>query len=133
MIMSKSDISFKGKKILVGDYVEISAFYTTKTLNKLGIVVDVVKTGEEIVRIIQSGKKKYDAIFTNHLYRDGYDGVTTLYNLRKIKGFNTPVVIHTIDFDARHEYVDEIGFDEYIEKPVDIEKVIPVLQRIWNN
>ena len=131
--MSVLNISFKGKRVLVGDYVEISAYYTTKNLNKLGIVVDVVQTGEEIVQIIQSGKKKYDAIFTNHLYRHGYDGVTTLHNLRKIEGFNTPVVIHTVDLNARHEYVDEIGFDEYIEKPVDVEKVIPVLQKIWNN
>ena len=129
--MPNSNDFFKGKRILVGDYIKISADYTTKNLNKLGIIVDVVQKGEDIVKIIKSGEKKYDAIFTNHLYKEGYDGVTTLQNLRKIKGFNIPVVIHTVDFDSRHEYVDEIGFDEYIEKPVDTEKVIPVLNKIW--
>ena len=55
--MPKSNDFFKGKRILVGDYIKISADYTTKNLNKLGIIVDVVQKGEDIVKIIKSGEK----------------------------------------------------------------------------
>ena len=42
-----------------------------------------------------------------------------------------PVVIHTITKNARYQFVDEIGFDDYIEKPVTKEKIKPVLKKLF--
>lgn len=125
--IKKSSI-YKGYKVLVGDYIEISSENTMKMLQSYGITVDIVRTGEDIVDRIKHGYK-YDIIFTNNIYNKGYDGRTTLDNLKEIKGFNTPVVIHTINQNERNKFVNIYGFDEYIAKPLDQDKLKPVLDK----
>lgn len=125
--IKKSSI-YKGYKVLVGDYIEISSENTMKMLQSYGITVDIVRTGEDIVDRIKHGYK-YDIIFTNNIYNKGYDGRTTLDNLKEIKGFDTPVVIHTINQNERNKFVDRYGFDEYIAKPLDQDKLKPVLDK----
>ena len=75
---------------------------------------------------------KYDLIFTNNQYEKGVTGPNTLDKLKQIKGFKTPVIIHTVDFNKRETYIKEYGFDEYIEKPLNTEKVKPILNKFLN-
>ena len=50
---------------------------------------------------------------------------------KKCKGFSTPVIVHTITKDARNHFVNDIGFDDYIEKPVTEESTLPVLEKFF--
>lgn len=59
----------------------------------------------------------------------GFNGPELLENLRKLQNFNTPVVIHTISKGKRKYFVDELGFDEYIEKPIIYEELERVLKK----
>lgn len=124
----KKNPIYKGKKVLVGDYVDISAENTMKMLQSFGITVDIVKSGEDIVDRIKNNYK-YDIIFTNNIFKKGFGGKETLDKLREIKGFKTPVVIHTVSFNERHKFINIYGFDEYIEKPLDQEKLKPILEK----
>lgn len=128
----KKNHIYKGKRALVGDYVDISSENTMKMLQSFGITVDIVKSGEDIVDRIKNGYE-CDIIFTNNIYKQGYDGRETLNNLKNIEGFNIPVVIHTVSYNKRHTFVNEYGFDEYIEKPLDQEKLKPVLDKLLKN
>lgn len=121
---------YKGKRVIVGDYDKFSSQNTKEVLNSFGIKVDIVRSGKDIIDRIKHGYK-YDAIFTNNVYKN-FSGLETLNQLKEIENFHTPIIIHTITQNARHEFVDENGFDEYIEKPLNIEKVTPILKKFFD-
>lgn len=129
-IVNKNPI-YKGKRALIGDDLSVSYTNTENALRSLGFDVDIVEKGEDIVEKIKYGEK-YDIIFSNRIYRHGMDGSECLKELRKLSNFSTPIVIHTISKDMKDYFVDTIGFDDYIEKPVTQEKLIPVLEKIFN-
>ena len=56
--------------------------------------------------------------------------IKCLAELKRIEGFNIPVVLHTISKNKRDYFINEIGFDEYIEKPITQEKIKPILEKI---
>ena len=130
--ISKNDLTYEplyeGKKALIGDYFAPSYNNTKTVLESLGFDVTIALSGKELVRKIKD-KEKYDIIFSNNIYQNG-TGEECLKELKEIEDFNIPVVIHTITKNARYQFVDEIGFDDYIEKPVTKENVKPVLKRL---
>ena len=128
----KNDLTYEplyeGKKALIGDYFSPSYNNTKKVLESLGFDVTVALSGKEIVKRIKD-KEKYDIIFSNNIYQNG-TGEECLKELKKIENFNIPVVVHTITQNARYKFVNKIGFDDYIEKPVTQEKIKPILKRL---
>lgn len=97
-------------------------------LKSYGITVDIVRTGNDIIEKIKHGYK-CDLIFTNNIYKNGYNGVNTLNELRKIKDFNIPVIVHTRSENERQYFVNVCGFDEYIVKPLNQENIEPILKK----
>ncbi len=126
----KKNYLYKGKRVLLGEYQKAVSDNATKILKTYGLIVDVVKTGEDIVDKIKHGYK-CDIIITNNTYKVGFDGPTTLKELKKIKGFDIPVIVHTVSTKKRHYFIDVCGFDEYLEKPISIEKVKPILEKFF--
>lgn len=124
----KKEPIYEGKKALIGDYLMCSSYNTKNVLESLGFTVDVIQSSKKLVETIKYGKH-YDIIFSNNVYRDG-TGPECLKELKKIENFSTPVVIHTVTTNARKQFVEEIGFDEYIEKPVTQEKIKPILKKL---
>lgn len=59
-------------------------------------------------------------------------GVTALKELKKIPGFNTPVIALTADAvnGAEAEYL-EAGFDSYIAKPFRKDQITKVINNIF--
>lgn len=123
------DPIYKGKKALIGDYLNFSSINTEKVLRSLGFSVDIVSTGNDIIEKMKYGEH-YDIIFTNNIYRYGPTGPECLKKLRELENFSTPIVIHTITKDKRDYFVNDIGFDDYIVKPVTQENIKPILHRL---
>ena len=119
---------YKGKKALIGDYLVYSYTITKSVLESLGFEVSVALSSDELVQKIKNNEK-YDIIFTNNIYRDG-TGQKCLSILKSIKDFNTPIVIHTVTKNAKYHFVNELGFDAYIEKPVTQAKLLPILEKL---
>ena len=90
--------------------------------------VTVSLSSAEVVKRIKNNEK-YDIIFSNNIYRDG-TGQECLAKLKEIEGFCTPVVIHTVTKNAKYHFVNEVGFDDYIEKPITQAKVLPILEKL---
>lgn len=118
---------YEGKKALIGNYDNFSADMTRKILRNFGLSVERVKTSTDLLE--KAKINHYDIIFTNNIYQQVVDGPTLLKQLRELKGFNTPVVIHTISANQRYHFVDDLGFDEYIEKPIQIADIERVLKK----
>lgn len=115
-------------KVLIGDYTTSMAPYTNSILKSMGIETEVVPTASDVIDRINSGKK-YDFIITNNVYPQGESGKQVLDTLKAKEGFNIPIIILTIDQDARELYVNKLGFDEYIPKPLDVDKVKKVFTK----
>lgn len=127
---TKIEPIYKGKRALVGDYFTPSSNITKEVLERLGFEVDVIEKSQDVIQIIKSNNN-YDVIFSNNIYKDG-TGPECLKELRKIEGFNTPVIINTVSKNQEDYFINVIGFDGYIVKPITIDNVKPVLQKILN-
>lgn len=121
----------KKLKVIVGDYNNWSASYTNSILQGMGIDTFVVPTAYDIIDRINAGEK-YDIIITNHIYYQG-SGEEVLDTLKAQEDFVTPIIILTIDQNARNYYVGNLGFDEYIPKSLDSEKVMQIFPKVINN
>ncbi len=125
----KLDPIYEGKRALIGDKLTISSNNTKNVLKSLGFDVDVVSKKEDVIQRVKY-QNNYDVIFTNNLYRDG-SGPECLKELKELKNFSTPVIIHTVDMGKEEHFVKGLGFNGYIEKPVTQEKVKKVLKNIF--
>ena len=118
--------TFKGKKVLVGDYNEWMLQNTRKVLMSLGFEVDTVESGDNITHGYTC-----DVIVTNNLYKYGErNGIDVLHDLKDIEGFNIPIVVLTVSTGARDEFVYEDGFDEYMEKVLTQKQAEEVMTRL---
>lgn len=119
---------YKGRKALIGDYCSWSARNTKNVLKSLGFDVDIVASGKDIIKKMQN-EEHYDIIFSNNIYED-CTGPECLKELRQLDNFSTPIIIHTISDGKEDEFINVIGFDGYIVKPVSQEKIIPILKNL---
>lgn len=117
-------------KIIIGDYNKTTVTNTNLVFESLGIETDIVESGYDILERIKNGEK-YDAIITNKIYKDGLDGTNLIYRLREIKNFDIPIIILTVDQDKRDYFMREYGFDDYMSKPLTIEKAQVTLKNVF--
>ena len=121
--------TFKGMKVLVGDYNEDTIQNTRKVLMSLGFEVDTVESGDDIYDKITHGYT-CDVIVTNNIYRYGKrHGIDVLNDLKDIEGFNIPIVVLTISTGQREEFL-SMGFDEYMEKVLVQKQAEEVMTRL---
>lgn len=121
--------TFKGMKVLVGDYNDDTIQNTRKVLMSLGFEVDTVESGDDIYDKITHGYT-CDVIVTNNIYRYGKrHGIDVLNDLKDIEGFNIPIVVLTISTGQREEFL-SMGFDEYMEKVLVQKQAEEVMTRL---
>lgn len=119
----------KNINILIGDYNKQSISNSVAVLESMGLNVTIAQSGLEIIQRIQNGEK-YDAIITNNIYdRGGYDGLDVLRELKKDKEFSTPIIALTVAHNARILFLEK-GFDEYMDKLLEQEKVLNTLPNV---
>lgn len=97
-------------------------------LKKTLVRIDTAESGAECLSL--SAKKKYDVIFLDHMMPD-MDGIQTLQALKADPGSpnaGTPAVCLTANAisGARETYL-SAGFDDYLTKPVEPEKLEEML------
>jgi len=118
---------YKGK-VLVGNYHDYFLQQAREILRCFGLSVELVTTGEAIVDKIKNGEK-FDMILTNNTYRHGIDGCDVVRELHEIEGFDTPIVVQTIEQGNRENFMYRYGYDEYIEKPLQPDKMEVILDK----
>ena len=116
-------------KILVVDDTEMNLTVIMSLLKKTGIQIDTAMSGRDALKLTQDNL--YDAIFIDHMMPD-MDGIETLEHIRE-SGLctETPAVALTANAvsGARERYL-EAGFNDYLSKPVDGEKLEKMLYNL---
>ena len=113
-------------KVIIGDYHSGMAPLTNSVLKSMGVETEVVPTASDIIDRITDGKK-YDFIITNNTYSNGESGQDVLV-LKEQENFTTPIIVLTVEQNQRSRFISN-GFDDYIEKPIDEEKVKEVFTK----
>ena len=115
------------KILLIVDDNNLNIKVESKLITSLGYTVESANSGIEAINMVKNNK--YDLIFMD-IMMPMMDGVQTLHELKKLDGFDTPVVALTADavLGAKEKYLSE-GFDLYVTKPADKEELREVLDK----
>lgn len=120
--------TFKGKRVLIGDYNKEMLKNTKRVFLSLGFDVDTVDSGDAILDKILHGYT-CDVIVTNNIYKKGCNGINMTQQLKDIKGFNIPVVVLTVSINKRDYFLEY--YDEYMEKYLTQEKAEKAMANIF--
>lgn len=124
----KENITFVGKKVLVVDDNKLNLKVANKLLKEWNLDITNVESGFECIEKINNNEK-YDIILMD-IMMPKMSGVEALKKLKKIDHFNIPVVALTADAmqGKSNKYI-EIGFNDYLSKPIDKQELMKVLNK----
>lgn len=130
---NKSSFYMPEAKILAVDDNNINLKVVTGLLKRTGVQVDTATGGQECLEMI--AQKDYNLILLDHLM-PGMDGIETLNHIRGMGGKykELPVIALTANAmsDARERYMNA-GFNDYLEKPMNSEKLEKTLIKYLKN
>ena len=123
--------SVKGKKVLVVDDNLINLKVATRLLEGYKLNIETVTSGFDCLKKIEDGNI-YDIIFLDDMMPK-MSGVETFKKLKKIDGFDIPVIALTANAIAgmKENYLKQ-GFNDYISKPIDKKELERVLKEFLN-
>jgi len=117
-------------KALVVDDVLINRTVAEGLLKIYGIQVHKCESGEDAVEAVQT--EEYDLVFMDHMM-PGMDGVETTAAIRNLKGERfqkLPIVALTANaISGMEEMFLKNGFDDYLSKPIDLQRLNAVLKK----
>lgn len=116
--------------LLVVDDTPMNLVVFRSLLKQTAVKIDTANSGAEGLSL--SLEKKYDMIFLDHMMPEK-DGIETLHEMRADKNDQnkeTPVICLTANAisGAKEKYLAE-GFQDYLSKPIDAEKLEEMLIR----
>ena len=125
----QQEIEFPNKKVLVVDDNLLNLKVASKLLKERLLEVETSSSGFDCIEKIKSGNK-YDIIFMD-IMMPKMSGKDTLKKLKEIEGFNIPVVALTADAmsGVGDKYI-EVGFNDYLSKPIENTELNRVLNKI---
>ena len=129
----KKMLDLTNVKILLVDDNNLNLKVSTKILEKYNAnCITRCSSGFECLDLVRSGNK-YDVILLDDMMPK-MSGVETLAELKKIEGFNTPVVALTANaiLGMKDKYI-EAGFDDYLAKPINKNLLIEVMNKVLIN
>ena len=129
-VSPEGQMQLKHQEILVVDDNQINLMVAEGLISTYGGNVDIADGGQAAIDACK--KKKYDLIFMDYMMPE-VDGSMAQKEIRKISEYyKTTVRIIVLTADAvdgmRESFLEE-GFDEYLSKPIEIEKLERVFQK----
>ena len=119
--------NFKDKKILVVDDNKMNLKVATKLLEKYQITIETCQSGLEAIEILKDNN--YNLILLDDMMPK-MNGKETLKELKKNKDFKIPIVVLTANaISGMKEKYLELGFDDYLAKPIETEELIRILNK----
>ena len=133
-LREKKNITFSAPdaRILVVDDNALNIKVAHNFLKLCKIVPDEVMTGEDAIEKMR--ENKYDIVFLDHMM-PGMDGVETLKKLQEesLIPDSTVMIVFTANaIEGSREMYLELGFDDYISKPVELDSMISKLEKYLN-
>ena len=121
----------KGKRILIVDDNKLNIKVAYKLLEPYNVKVEEVFSGQECLDLLDKDTN-FDLILMDDLMpkMSGTETLDILKKLERIDGFYIPVVVLTANALAgeKNKYLN-IGFDDYLAKPIDRYELDRVLRK----
>jgi CheY-like chemotaxis protein len=115
-------------KVLVIDDVGSNLYVAKRLLIPYDLTIETASNGFEAIEKIKAGSV-YDVIFMDHLMPK-MDGIETVKKIRELK-YTHPIVALTANVMAGQEKIFlENGFDDFISKPIDIQQLDSILNKL---
>ena len=119
---------WQGKRILIAEDEELAYALVFEMLAHTGIKVDRAKNGKEV--IYQCSKNTYDSILMD-IRMPVMDGIDAIKQIRN--SVKAPIIALTAyTFNNDRSMLLNIGFDNYITKPIDGKELMKVLAKYLN-
>ena len=121
-IVEEQQIRYRGKKVLIVDDNKLNIKVARRALDSFEFEIDECENGQECLNKIQAGNF-YDLILMD-IMMHVMNGEEAIQKLKRIEGFNTPVIALTADAlaGAKEKYVC-LGFTDYIAKPFNRDQI----------
>ena len=131
-LLINKKVNLSNKRILIVDDNKLNIKVAKRALQDFNLVIEECYNGKECLEKIKAGNS-YDLILMDIMMPE-MSGETALSELKKIEGFNTPVIALTADAIAGSEekYKQE-GFIDYIAKPFTKDQIKEKLDKILGN
>ena len=131
-----STLDFSGKHILLVEDNELNAEIGIELLNTFKVIIDLAKNGEECIKILEKMPEGYyDLIFMDIQMpiMDGYEATKIIRSFNN-KNAQIPIIAMTANaFEEDRKHALQLGMNEHLAKPVDIEKLKDVFTKYFNH
>ena len=135
-VVETKTYDYSGLHVLLVEDNELNREIATSLLEEVGVEVDQATDGTEAVNIIyRSDADKYDLIFMDVQMpkMDGYTATKEIRTLENNTKANIPIVAMTANaFEEDKKKAIEAGMNGHIAKPISIEAISEVLDKIFN-
>ena len=130
-VVRDEKVSYSDKRVLVVDDNKLNIKVASKVLSEFELNIDSADSGFSAIEKIENNEH-YDIIFMD-IMMPKMSGVETLKKLKEIDGFNTPIVALTADaMEGKSTKYIEVGFNDYLSKPINKDELKRVLNKCLN-
>lgn len=132
--VTDSDAFIKNAKILLVEDNNMNQLVATKMISKKCSNIDIAENGQQALEMYK--KNEYDLIFMDIQMpvMDGLAATAGIRELEKGTSRHMPIVAMTANATAKdRQSCMEAGMDEFITKPISLEKINRVLERYIKN
>ena len=131
-----STLDFSGKHILLVEDNELNAEIGIELLNTFKVIIDLAKNGEECIKILEKMPEGYYDLILMDIQMpimDGYEATKIIRSFNN-KNAQIPIIAMTANaFEGDRKHALQLGMNEHLAKPVDIEKLKEVLTKYFNH
>ncbi len=130
-VVKDEKVSYSDKRVLVVDDNKLNIKVASKMLSEFELNIDSADSGFSAIEKIENNEH-YDIIFMD-IMMPKMSGVETLKKLKEMDNFNTPVVALTADaMEGKSTKYIEVGFNDYLSKPINKDELKRVLNKCLN-
>ncbi len=134
--INTSTLDFSGKHILLVEDNELNAEIGIELLNTFKVIIDLAKNGEECIKILEKMPEGYYDLILMDIQMpimDGYEATKIIRSFNN-KNAQIPIIAMTANaFEEDRKHALQLGMNEHLAKPVDIEKLKDVLTKYFNH
>ncbi|MCK4875885.1 MAG: response regulator [Sulfurimonas sp.] len=124
------DIDFNAKKVLLAEDSKTNQMLIEILLTNMNMEVTIANNGVEAEELFRKNDFEIVLMDINMPNKNGIEAMHTIREYEKKSESKTPIIALTANAVSgdREKYIKE-GFDDYVPKPIDNERLVQVLQR----